>query len=162
MMIRATITSVAEGVIKRFAAVCGLSGILQDRELFQHYGFTSRPLAGSEAVIVRNGDIYISVAEDDRRYRLAVASGEVALYSDEGDKIVLKRGRNIEITAGTKVKITAPATEITGNLTVGGNVQASGNVQDAAGTMAAQRLAYNAHIHTDPQGGASGPAVPLM
>ena len=161
-MIRATITSVVEGAIKHFAAVCGLSGALQDRELFQHYGFTSRPLAGAEAVIVRNGDIYISVAEDDRRYRLAVAAGEVALYSDEGDKIVLKRGRNIEITSGTKVKITAPATEITGNLTVGGNVQASGNVQDAAGTMAAQRLAYNAHVHTDPQGGSSGPAVPLM
>jgi phage gp45-like len=162
MMIRATIISVLEGAIKLFSGTAGQSGTLTGREAFQHYGFTSRAKAGAEAIVVRNGNIFISIAEDDRRYRLAVAEGEVALYSDEGDKILLKRGRNIEITSGTKVKIIAPATEITGNLTVGGNVQASGNVQDAAGTMAAQRLAYNAHVHTDPQGGSSGPALPLM
>ncbi len=154
-MIRALIISVAEGVIKRFSA-SSVHGALESRELFQHYGFTSRPKAGAEAIILRDGNIFISVAEDDRRYRLAVAEGEVALYSDEGDSIHFKRGRVIEISGGTKVKLTAPTVEVIGDLLVGGNVS------DSAGTMAAMRIAYNPHTHIDPQGGATGVPAPTM
>ena len=38
----------------------------------------------------------------DRRYRLqALANGEVAIYTDEGDKIHFKRGRIIDIETAT-------------------------------------------------------------
>ena len=68
-------------------------------ERFQAYGFTSVPFHGAEAVVLfvggdRAHGLVLSI--DDRRYRLqSLESGEVALYTDEGDKIVLKRDRKI-------------------------------------------------------------------
>lgn len=154
-MIRAFIVSVLEGVIKRFSAESA-RGALQDRELFQHYGFTSRPLTGAEAIVMTDGNIHISVAEDDRRYRLAIEPGEVALYTDEGDSIRLRRGGIIELSAATKVRITAPALEVAGDLTV------EGDVADEHGSMAAMRQTYNSHTHSNPEGGVTGVPVPIM
>ena len=107
-MIRGIIQSVIEGVIKRFTAAGRPDETFTNREYFQHYGFTSRPLAGAEAIIIKEGNNIIMVASDDRRYRIALENGEVALYTDEGDKIHLKRDGQIEITATAKVTITAP------------------------------------------------------
>jgi len=154
-MIRAIITSIAEGVIKRLNGTSP-AGTLQNREAFQHYGFTSRAKDGAEAIVLRDGNIFISIAEDDRRYRLAIEEGEVALYSDEGDSVRLKRGRIMELTAGTKVRLLTPTAEISGDLKV------AGNVSDATGTMAAMRTTYDAHLHTNPEGGSVGPATPQM
>nr|ELR5201271.1 phage baseplate assembly protein V [Providencia rettgeri] len=80
----------------------GLSGeSLQGQEIFQHYGFTSRPLPGTEAIILPLGGRSshgIVIATEHGAYRLAgLESGEVALYTDEGAKIVLKRGRIIDV-----------------------------------------------------------------
>jgi phage baseplate assembly protein V len=70
-------------------------------ERFQQYGFTSHPLNGAEAVSVFLGggrDHGIVLAIDDRRYRLTkLEKGDVALYTDEGTKIVLGRERTITI-----------------------------------------------------------------
>nr|WP_315384284.1 phage baseplate assembly protein V [Microvirgula aerodenitrificans] len=79
----------------------GLAGErLQDNELFQHYGFTSNPLPGTMAVVLPIGGRTshgIVIATEHGSYRLkALEAGEVALYTDEGAKIVLKRGRVIE------------------------------------------------------------------
>lgn len=64
-------------------------------ERFQQYGFTSNPLPGAECIALfpgGNRDHGIVIAVDDRRFRLkALKSGEVALYTDEGDKIHFKR-----------------------------------------------------------------------
>lgn len=83
-------------------AAKGLAGEdLRDMEVFQHYGFTSRPHAGTEAVIIPLGGKTshgIVIATENHQYRLtSLATGEVALYTDEGAKIVLKRGRVIEV-----------------------------------------------------------------
>lgn len=65
--------------------------------------------AGAEAVVLfpsgdRSHGVVISVA--DRRYRLkGLKSGEVAIYTDEGDSIILKRGRVTEITTSELVVI---------------------------------------------------------
>jgi phage baseplate assembly protein V len=98
-------------------------------ERFQQYGFTSNPHAGAEAVAVfvgGNRDHGIVLAVDDRRYRLKpLAAGEVALYTDEGDRIHFKRGRIVEIVTGTlKVNATTAL-----DITAGGNRL----VLDAAG-----------------------------
>lgn len=80
----------------------GLAGEqLQDNELFQHYGFTSNPLPGTAAIVLPlNGKTShgIIIATEHGNYRLKeLQPGEVALYTDEGAKIVLKRGRIIDV-----------------------------------------------------------------
>jgi phage baseplate assembly protein V len=99
-------------------------GLLHDEtrdnvERFQNYGFTSVPLAGAEAVVLFVGgyrDHGLTVMVDDRRYRLTgLAAGEVAIYTDEGDRVVLQRGGTITVTASTKVVVDAPLVELSGN-----------------------------------------------
>lgn len=112
-MIRGIIISVLEGVIKRFSAAGRPGESFAGREYLQHYGFTSRPRPGAEAVILRDGNHIVMIASDDRRYRLAVQEGEVALYTDEGDKVHLRRNRIIEIVGGEKIIATTKVAEIT-------------------------------------------------
>lgn len=154
---------VARGVVKWVDDAAGLqrvqlallAGELVDgAEHVQHYGLTSRPFADATAAVVFVGgsrSYPLVIAVDDRRYRLKpLAEGEVALYTDEGDKIHLKRNGNIEVTASTKFKVIAPTVELSGNLVV------AGSVADGAGTMQEMRDTYNTHTHTDPQGGVTG------
>jgi len=74
---------------------------LRDAELMQDYGYTSVPPAGTMGVVVPLGGRTshgVVIATEHATYRLkALKTGEVALYTDEGAKIVLKRGRVIEI-----------------------------------------------------------------
>jgi len=78
---------------------------LDDVEHWQPYGFTAHPLAGAEALVLAVGghrahSVVVSCA--DRRYRLlGMKGGEVAIYTDEKDKIHLKRGRVIDIETMT-------------------------------------------------------------
>lgn len=90
----------------QLSAAEGLAGEqLKDNELFQHYGFTSNPLPGTEGVVIPLGGQTshgIVIATEHSSYRLkSLAPGEVALYTDEGAKIVLKRGRLIEVECDT-------------------------------------------------------------
>jgi len=102
-----------------------------DIEYFQDYGFTSVPLAGAEALIVcpqGNRDHMIAVKVADRRFRLkGLTAGEVALYTDEGDKIVFKRGNKIEVVAATKVTLTTPLAEFSADVIIKGNLDVDGN-----------------------------------
>lgn len=105
-LIRGIVVSVFEGLIRRFSATGRTGETIENRELVQHYGMVSRPLAGAELVILRDGNHYVAIADDDRRYRIALEEGEVALYTDEGDKIHLKRDKTIEIVSGNKLVAT--------------------------------------------------------
>lgn len=71
-------------------------------EYFQHYGFTSAPPAGSMAIIVPVGGRTshgVIIATENSAYRLqGLDNGEVAIYTDEGASIVLKRGKIIDAT----------------------------------------------------------------
>lgn len=94
-----------------------LNGETKDNvEHFEPYGFTSNPHPDAEHVTVcLDGDRghCITVVVSDRRYRLTgLAEGEVAMFTDEGDSIQMKRGRNITATAGTKITAIAPNVEI--------------------------------------------------
>lgn len=169
------------------AQVAGMANeLLQDVELFQHYGYASNPPADSECIVVplggRSGHSII-IATEHGTYRLKnLKPGEAALYTDEGDSIILKRGNEIDVTtktlnviaatvvnvntvtvnvnASTAVNVTSPMVTLSGGLKVGGTIIASGNISsssniiDSSGkTMASIRTVYNGHTHTDPQGG---------
>jgi phage baseplate assembly protein V len=104
----------------------GLAGEkVQDNELFQHYGFSSNPPAGSQAIVLPLGGKTsqgVIIATEHGSYRIkGLKPGEVAIYTDEGDSIVLKRGRLIEastetlkINATTKVEMNTPLLQVNG------------------------------------------------
>lgn len=103
---RAVLTRVNSGGQVQTVQAKGLAGErLQDNELFQHYGFTSNPLPGTMAVILPlggNTSHGIVIATEHGAHRLTgLLPGEVAIYTDEGTKIVLTRGRIIEVECDT-------------------------------------------------------------
>lgn len=120
-------------------------------ERLQEYGFASRPKAGSEAVLLFPGgtrEIGFIIATDDRRYRLKpLEEGEVALYTDEGDKIHIKRGGQIEITAASKVVVKSPAIEL-----------GEGALEKALNGEAFQTF-FNSHTHLGNLGAPTGPPI---
>lgn len=81
-------------------------------EHMQNYGFTSHPLGGDVAVAFLGGNREqgIVLVVDDRRYRLALLPGEVAIYDDQGNKIELLRDM-VKITAVQKIQVDAPTGE---------------------------------------------------
>jgi len=155
MIARAVVAGVKDGGGLQTLQLNLLADETQDNvSRVQNYGFTSNPKLGAEAVtLFLNGarDNGIVIAVDDRRYRLkSLQSGEVAIYTDEGDKIHLKRNNTIEvlthnlnITATVKVQMTTP------ELNVSGNIIAGGNVTDSVRSMAGDRTIYNGHTHPE-------------
>lgn len=135
----------------------GLAGETVVGELAQHYGFTSAPLAGAEFIalpIGGNSKHVVVIATEDARYRLKVKDGEVAIYSDEGDHVHLKRGRVIEVVtdtllvkASSKVRFETPMIETTGEVQADGNIQSAADVIDKVRSMQADREIYNQHKH---------------
>lgn len=134
-------------------------------ERLQQYGFTSHPHPGAEAVVVcvaGNRDHPLVIAVDDRRYRLrGLAQGEVALYTDEGDRIHLRRGRLVEIEtqtlvvrAAAKVRLETPLVETTGQVKAEGDI--TDQVTSGGRSMASMRATYNGHTHPGDSGGTTG------
>lgn len=166
MVGRAVLQLVDDSTKLQSVQIMLLADELRDQvERFQNYGFTSVPLAGAEAVAVAvagNRDHALVIAVDDRRYRLkGLAEGEVAIYTDEGDKIHIKRGGTIEVVAATRVYVSSPLMECSADMTVhgkllvdgnigsGGTITAEGDVCDQGGakSMSGMRAAFNPHKH---------------
>ncbi|WP_282265917.1 phage baseplate assembly protein V [Stenotrophomonas sp. PS02298] len=133
-------------------------------ERFQQYGFTSVPLPGAEAIVVAVGGSrshMVALAVDDRRYRKRdLAPGEVSLYSHEGDYVLFKNGRIVEVRAGTSLRVDAPNAVYTGNLHVEGNITCDGDISDKSGSMQEMRATFNGHDHGGIQGGTANTAKP--
>lgn len=127
----------------------------------QGYGFTSHPLPGAEvlaAFVGGNRDHGFVIGLDDRRYRLALAAGEVAIFDDQGQKVHLTRDGIVIETAqpvtvkGSAISLEADTT-IKGNAIVEGAVLAAGNVTAFSGGAAigldAVKATYNGHTHNE-------------
>ncbi|HDT1354230.1 TPA: phage baseplate assembly protein [Citrobacter freundii] len=134
---------------------------LQDIELFQHYGFTSNPLPGTMAIILPiNGKTShgIVIATEHSRYRLKeLKPGEVALYTDEGCNIVLKRGKIIEANCddfivNAKNKYSVNTADYNVNATNKANfdtplLKATNDLADGTSTLNKVRETYDDHDH---------------
>jgi len=164
-MIRGIVTAMIEGVIKRFSASGRSDETFESREYFQHYGFTSRALPGAEIIVIQEGNHLIAVASDDRRYRLAMANGEVALYDHLGQHFHLKSDGTVDVVGVNEVRVIAPLVKVVAStkvrletplLEVTGNITAGGNINDATRPMSADRDIYNGHTHTGDSGGTTG------
>jgi len=136
-------------------------------EYLEPYGFTSTAHAGAEGIALflagdRSHGIVINVA--DRRYRLkSLKSGEVAIYTDEGDSIMFKRGRLIEATTDTfiihaknKIVLDTQQVETPGKITAAQSIVSRAEVQDKTGSLSTMRAQYNSHDHKGDSGGITG------
>lgn len=129
-------------------------------ERFAHFGFSSAPPVGSEAVIVCVGasrDHAIVIADEHRASRPAgvLAAGEAIVYAQGGARVHVKADGSVVVTASGGVQVSH-------DLEAGGDIIAGGQVADLIGTLDALRQAYNVHVHPDPQGGSTGPPVPTV
>lgn len=114
---RGRITGTDDSAALQLAQLDLLAREMRDAiERIQEYGFTSVPLAGAEAVALSlsgRRDHIVIVGTDDRRYRLkSLVGGEVALYTDEGDMIILRRGRQIEVNGGEQVTVNTKVAQV--------------------------------------------------
>ncbi|MFZ5746352.1 MAG: phage baseplate assembly protein V [Pseudomonadota bacterium] len=111
MIGRAIIAAVDDATLAQSLQVDLLDGETQDGvEHFQTYGLTSVPPAGLEALVAFVGGLRshgVVVAVGDRQYRLrGMNSGDVALYDNRGQSIVLEED-GIRIVSTGKVTIDA-------------------------------------------------------
>jgi phage baseplate assembly protein V len=128
-------------------------------EHFEAYGFTSHPLADAEVLTAFLGgdrSHAVVLVASDRRYRIKeLKPGEVAIYTDEGDKVHFKRGRIIDIETETlNIKATNSVNFDTPTITQTGRIESQGD-QVAGG------ISQIEHPHAGVQKGndQSGPPV---
>ncbi|XFB08768.1 phage baseplate assembly protein V, partial [Azotobacter salinestris] len=108
---RGVLRAVSDSTARQTLQVELLRGELRDGvERMQNYGFTAHPHPGADAAIAfvaGNREQGIVLVVDDRRFRLKLEPGEVAMYDDLGNKIQLLRDR-VQITAVQALEIVAP------------------------------------------------------
>lgn len=114
---RGVLKIIDDDKVIQYVQVTLLKGEVRDKiPRLQDYGFTSVPHPGADCVYLSlNGNRRsgVVIKADNREYRLkGLASGEVAIYTDEGDLIHLKRGGNIEIKGSSKVYVDSPNIEL--------------------------------------------------
>ena len=152
MMARGTVVLAAAGKMMQSLQVRITAGELKDNvEHFEPYGMTSNPLPGAEVLAMFLGgdrSHAVVVVASDRRYRITeLKPGEVAIYTDEGDKIHFKRGRIIDIeTATLNIKATTAVNIDTPVINQTGKIVSTGD-QVAGGVSQIN------HVHTNVQAG---------
>lgn len=91
----------ATGRLQRFQVRALAGEPLDGVESLEQYGFTSVPLSGAGGVaLFFGGDRSHGVAlpPNDKRYRPTdLKQGEVCVYTDEGARVTLRRGRLVEV-----------------------------------------------------------------
>ena len=169
----------------------GLEGeTVQDLEHAENFGFTSHPPAGSDCVVVPLGGKTshgIIVTTTNGAYRITgLAEGETAVYNADGAKMVLKKGRIIDIDCETLnikapggVNIDAPNVDCTAQITAAAQINGNGGlaVQGGKGAtfsgpisqtgggfetdsdVVASGKSLVGHTHTGDSGGTTSPPL---
>ncbi|WP_024302217.1 phage baseplate assembly protein V [Pseudogulbenkiania sp. MAI-1] len=162
----------------------GLAGEpLRDLELFQHFGFTSNPPAGTAIVVLPLGGKTshgIIIATENGQYRIkGLAPGETAVFNAFGDTFIFRDGKidgttkTFTLTASESMKFDSPTAEFTGQVTVqqklsgnggmaiqgGDGASFTGNVSQTGGSyttdqdVVASGTSLHGHRHTGDSGG---------
>jgi phage baseplate assembly protein V len=115
---------------------------------FAEYGFASSPKAGARAIAIfmagdrSNGAV---IATDDPRYRpVGLQAGEVAIYDDQGQTILISRS-GIVIKGASK-----PIT-----------IQNCPSVTVQGGDVLADTISLKHHVHSGVQSGPSNTGAPV-
>ena len=162
MLARGTLTSLNRArKMQRIQAKLLGGESKQSMEFFEQYGITSAPHDGAEVLAAfmdgdRSHGVVICVA--DRRYRMLLEQGEVAIYDDQEQCVHLTRdgivieGKALPITikSTTKVRLVTPTLECTGEI--------KDRCDSDGVTMEAMRNTYNGHTHP-PAGAAASPSM---
>jgi phage baseplate assembly protein V len=135
----------------------GLEQILDKLTRLGEYGFFSVPPPQAECVIIypdgeRSGGIIVATGHRASRPK-NLKSGEAGVYNGltgalfrMGEDGTAYLNCNLVLTNGANLTVAGDITDQTGS----GNAKTVKNLRDD----------YNAHTHTDPQGGTVGPANP--
>lgn len=126
MIGRAIIKAVNDGTPIQETRISALAGEAMDRiARMQEFGFASNPPEGTEAIVVAlggNRENLVIIATDNRAVRFKnLASGEMAIYTDDGTYLHLKKNGNVELKTATKTLVDCPDVEITGNVLIKGD-----------------------------------------
>ena len=118
MVGRAVLRAVRDDFKRQTVQVEALRGeVLEGAEHMQPYGFTAHPHPGAEALVLSLGGMRqhpVVVVVDDPRHRVRdLEEGEVCVYTDEDEednphRILLKRGRGIELKCGDSTIAMSP------------------------------------------------------
>lgn len=130
------------------AKVSLLEGEIKEMERIQQYGLTSNPSSGEGVAVFVGGNREhgIIINMDSRQFRLkGLDSGQVALYDEEGSKVLLKNDGEIEIVAATKVVVSSASVEI-----------GDGSLEAVLKGETFQTF-FNSHTHTGNLGAPTGP-----
>jgi phage gp45-like len=134
---------ISRGVVKRTDDSPGVqelqAELLTDEvrdelEHMQHFGFASHPDDGAECLVVFPGgdrSMGFVIATADRRYRVKVEKGEVAIYDKTGSRVLLKKTGDIELVPSS------------GIVKVTGDIEATGDVRAGA-------ISLKTHVHPAP------------
>lgn len=109
---------------------------LSNIERVEPYGFSYRPLAGSQVYLAfPQGDrsYGIALVIGDKQYQMDLQDGEVAIHDDQGNYVHIQRGGVIEVKASSKVLADTPLFETTGDAKVGGNLLVTGQTTSNQG-----------------------------
>jgi phage baseplate assembly protein V len=112
LLVKGLIKGVTDSGDLQLVKIETLSGEVQGGiERLQPYGITTSPPIGSEVVaghLNGNKDHGVVLVADSGAYRVTgLGAGEVAIYSQHGQKILLKTGGAVEITAPGGVSVGA-------------------------------------------------------
>lgn len=157
MFARGVLRSVNDSAGRQQLQVELLKGELRDGvEHMQNYGFTSHPKGGdvAAAFIGGNREQGIVLVVDDRRYRIPLQAGEVAIYDDQGNKIELLRDM-VKVTAIAHVEVVAPTIKLVGNVELVGDFKVTGNIDTIGTIMNNGKHVDSTHTHSN-----SGAGVP--
>lgn len=155
---RAVVRLVDDAPARQRLQVEILKGELRDGvERAQDYGFTSHPHVGSDAILIALGgarEQAVVLAVDDRRYRLHLQPGEVAIYDDLGNAVKLLRSK-VHIVGVQEVHAAAPTVRI-----VAGDVIIEGDVAITGTVSCNGKRIDDTHTHGGVQSGGSNTAPP--
>lgn len=154
---------------------------LEGLEHFEPFGFTTNPPADSEALVIslggrREHSVVLQVA--NRKYRVrGLKPGDVALYNQNGDKLVMKMSGETELSVSSKVVMKCPNFEITGDVQFIGNINLQGNLattgkhdiggdvsiggsQATTGDVVGAGVSLSGHVHGGVKSGGSSTTPP--